>query len=62
MKWNAEYAALRFFRRHGAEVRIEHRMIIFCSPPKWRNIGAYKRNKTVLEKAGYGFTESLFIH
>lgn len=61
MKWKAEYAALRYFRRYGAEIRKASKLVIFNSHPGCRR-QAYDKNREILARLGYGFSDSLFMN
>lgn len=62
MAWSAEYAAFRYFRRKGAEIRKRDRVILFHNTPAGCREEAYNRNLEVLKKRGYDPQESLFIN
>lgn len=61
MKWNAEYSARRYFRRLGATIDTDNKMVVFNTPPPRENL-SYKKHMQTLAKLGYCFTESLFIN
>lgn len=62
MAWSAEYAAFRYFRRIGADIKKKDRIILFhVTPGRFRSMD-FDRNWEVLKRRGYDIQESLFIN
>lgn len=62
MAWSAEYAAFRYFRKIGAEIRKKERTILFHRAPEKYRRRDFDRNLEVLRRIGYDPQESLFIN